>query len=195
MSSGPIQRCPVCSRDLSLWPPPNSCPDCGLEYDQHTRVWRSSESWARLALIYTAVGLVVGGVIAGLQRLSFGQARYPALPLLTGLLAPALGLLLRRLVGGRITGRFVALTPGGILVGTRPQPTRVPWDDFEQLTEQRGVPKLRCRQSPNLVPLDDIFDGPTELAEFRAALLEAARRHGRPQSPPIAPGSSRKTPP
>ena len=88
-----------------------------------------------------------------------------------------LGLGLRCLISGRITGRFVALTPPGILVGTRRRPTLLPWADFDQLTDQRGVPKLRLHASETLVPLEDIFASAQELADFRSALHAAAQRY------------------
>ncbi len=172
-----LDHCPNCSQDLRTLPPPNRCPDCAFEYDAQTRVWQSRESWGRLACVYTAGGLVAGVVISALYRLSFANAPYPALPLLLGLIAPVAGLALRRLISGRISGRFVALTPRGILVGTHPTPWRVPWDAVDRLIEERGVPKLRCHDAPTLVPLDDIFANPAEVDEFGKALHAALARH------------------
>lgn len=100
------------------------------------------------------------------------------MPLACALLAPGLGLLLRRGLTGRVTGRFVALTPGGILVGTRARPMLVAWSDFDRLTEQRGVPKLQLRSGPAPLPLDDIFSGAEEVAAFRSELKQAAKRYG-----------------
>ena len=173
-ATGP-HPCPVCSRPLTGLAPPNRCPECGFEYDADTRVWRSGETWGRVAVVYTAYGLIVGTIAAAIYRLGSDQAPYPALPLLLALVIPVVGLVLRRVISGRISGRFVALTPRGVLVGTRPISELVPWDDVERLTEQRGVPKLQRRDSENLVAFDDIFTGPEDLAAFRFA-LEAARR-------------------
>ena len=173
-----LERCPNCGEDLRTLPAPNRCPDCGFAYDAQTRVWQSRESWGRLALLYTAGGLVVGVVISALYRLSFANAPYPALPLLLGLITPVAGLALRRLISGRISGRFVALTPHGILVGTRPTPLLVPWAVVDRLIEERGVPKLRCHDAPTLVPLDDIFASPAEVDEFGQALHAAMARRG-----------------
>jgi hypothetical protein len=185
MPAQTLERCPNCAADLHALRPPNRCPACAFEYDEHTRVWRSDESWGRLALVYTSAGLVVGTIISGLYRLSLENAPYPALPLILGLLAPAAGLFLRRLISGRITGRFVALTLRGLCVGTRPTPLLVPWEDVEQLTEQRGVLKVRRHSSTTLVPLDDIFGSAAEVALFEAAFRDAVRRHGgRPGPPP-----------
>jgi hypothetical protein len=172
-----FHRCPNCGEDLRKRPPPDRCPDCGFDYDGQTRVWQSRESWGRLACLYTAGGLVAGVFISGLYRLNFANAPYPALPLLLGLIAPVAGLALRRLISGRISGRFVALTPRGVFVGTRPTPLLVTWDAVERLIEERGVPKLRCHEAPTLVPLDDIFGSPAEVDEFGKALQAAIARY------------------
>jgi hypothetical protein len=185
MPAQTVDHCPNCGEDLRALPPPNRCPECGFEYDTYTRVWQSRESWGRVACLYTAGGLVAGLVISVLYRLSFANAPYPALPLLLGLIAPIAGLTLRRLVSGRISGRFVALTPGGVLVGTRPTPLLVPWDAVERLIEERGVPKLRCHEAPTLVPLDDIFTGPAEVDEFGRTLQAALARHRGGGSPAL----------
>jgi hypothetical protein len=175
-----MSTCPVCGCDLAALPPPNHCPGCDFEYDEHTCVWRSSESWGRLAAWYAGVGLVAGLACVAFYRIRLEQAPHPAWPLLCLLVAPALGLLVRRILGGRITGRFVALTPAGIVVGTRPRAVVITWDNYDRLTEQRGVPKLQRHDSPVLLALDDIFATPEEYADFRAQLKAAARDHARP---------------
>jgi hypothetical protein len=177
MAAQTLERCPNCGEDLRALPAPNRCPDCGFEYDEQTRIWQSRESWGRLACLYTAGGLVAGVIISALYRLSFTNAPYPALPLLLGVIAPVMGLALRRLVSGRISGRFVALTPRGVLVGTRPTPRLVPWDRVERVIEERGVPKLRCHDAPTLEPLDDIFASAAEVDAFGRALHTAAAQH------------------
>ena len=179
MSAPMLDRCPNCGQDLRARPAPSHCPDCGFEYDAQTRVWLSRESWGRLACLYAVGGLLAGVVISALYRLSFTNAPYPALPLLLGLIAPLVGLALRRLISGRISGRFVALTPRGVLVGTRATPLRVPWDAVERVVEERGVPKLRCHDVPALVPLDDIFASAAEVDEFEKALQDARTQYGR----------------
>lgn len=177
-----LEHCPICAHDLHTLPPPNRCPECGFAYDERTRVWRSAETWGRLALMYAAIGLLVGSGIAVVQRIGLGQALNPMLPVLCALGAPVLGLLFRRILGGRISGRFVALSDAGLLVRTRGTPRLVPWEDFQQLTVQRGVLKIRRRESPVLIPLDDIFSNAAEADEFSAAVKAAARTARRPSA-------------
>ena len=172
-----LDHCPACSADLADRPPPNRCPGCGLEYDQDTRVWRSGESWASLSVGYATVGLVIGIGVAAIYRLSMDRVPNPTVALLYAVIAPALGLIARRVLGGRITGRFVALTPRGILVGTRTTPFLVPWSDFDRLAERRGEPKIRRRSTTTPVAVDDIFVDAEECAAFRNAVKSAAERY------------------
>lgn len=155
-------------------------------------VWRSEESWPRLALRYVAIGLIAGTFIAVLEGVRTGQAPRPMLPLILGFVAPFIGLAIRRVLGGRIGGRFVALTAEGIVVGTRPvrrdrasgQLTdwgvlTVPWEEFDGFLHERGVLKLRRRGAPVPVPLDDIFDSRRALADFRNTATALARAYRR----------------
>jgi len=172
-----LQHCPACGSPVRPCTEQTVCTVCQFTYDAYTRVWRSAESWRRVAANYATLGILVGCAAAILYRLQVAHAPNPMLPLILGLAAPVLGLGLRCLISGRITGRFVALTPPGILVGTRRRPTLLPWADFDQLTDQRGVPKLRLHASETLVPLEDIFASAQELADFRSALHAAAQRY------------------
>jgi hypothetical protein len=170
--------CPLCGRDLHDRPPPNQCPGCGFRYDAHTRVWRSQRAWTLVAIRYVAIGLVLGLVAAGLYRLSQPASPYPVLPLLTAAAGGGLGLFFRWLVGGRIAGRFVAVGPDGIHVGTRPQAKLIPWSQFERVRDQRGILRIQCHDSGTLTPLDDIFDSPADAQSFVTTVQQAARHYG-----------------
>lgn len=178
MPTDGLDRCPQCSARLADARGPHPCSECGLELDEHVRIWRSGESWARLAAIYALVGLIVGLLVGLVYRFRHEQVPNPALALILAVATPAVGLLVRRVLGGRITGRFVALTPAGILVGTRPRPYLIPWTDFERIVQRGGVPRLQRRTVPLPVPLDDIFASPAEVEEFRKELAAAVRRYG-----------------
>ncbi len=172
-----LEHCPACGRPLGDRPPPNQCPDCGFAYDERTRVWRSNESWARLVVVYATVGLFIGIAIAVLYRLGYEQVPNPTLALVCFLAAPLVGLAFRRVLSGRITGRFVALTPGGIVVGTRATPRTIPWHDFDRLSLRRNTPRIVQRSTGDLMPLEDIFASAAEVAAFRDALRRGARNY------------------
>ncbi len=186
MATTPIERCPVCGNRLAVSQSPTACADCGFEYDRDTRVWCSAETWGRVGLTYAAWGVGVGVAVAAVQRLAPSNApyAYPALPLVCALLTPTFGLLVRRLVSGRITGRFVALTPPGIVVGTRPRPLLIRWSEFQRLGDRRGLPRLHFNDSRQPVALEDIFNTPAEFSDFKAALGQCVhqRQRRRPTS-------------
>lgn len=63
----PLPRCPVCRYDLTGLPAAHRCPECGIEYDEMTRVWRVERPrWRRIALPITSFVLVA---LSGLGRL------------------------------------------------------------------------------------------------------------------------------
>jgi hypothetical protein len=184
------QRCPDCGCDLRALPPPGRCPECGFEYDEHTRVWRSRQPWQRHALVYFVIGTAIGVVLAILYRLVVGHVPYPVFPLLFGLVYAAGGLLIRRVLTGRLSGRFVALTPKGILVGTRRRSSLIPWDDVDRVSQPRGVPKVQRRGSGVPVVLEDVFEKPQAVAAFREEVKAAEKRYAKsaaslpPDDPP-----------
>ena len=171
-----LRYCPVCGRDLQSRPAPNTCPGCGLAYDAHTCVWRSSRSWAHIAARYVTLGVLVGVGAAMLYRIEFEQVPDPSFTLVWAVLAPAAVLLFQRVVGGRIGGRFVALTPGGVLVGTRGTPVLVAWADFDRFTQRGGIPRIQRRSTAVSLAIDGIFDNAAEQTGFRAAVTAAAER-------------------
>jgi hypothetical protein len=170
-------RCPDCGVALDELPPPNRCPDCGFEYDEHTRVWRSGKSWQHYAVGHGLIGLVLALVLAVSYRLVRGEVPHPAFPLLFALAYAGVGLLIRRVLMGRLSGRFVAITPRGVLVGTRRRSALIGWEDVERLSHSKGVPKLRRRSSGVAVPLEDIFNRPEDLATFRMELKAGRQRY------------------
>ena len=183
MPDSALQRCPDCGCDLRGLPPPGRCPECGFEYDGHTRVWRSRQPWQRHALVYFVIGTAIGLLLAVLYRLTMGSVPYPVFPLLFGLVYAAGGLLIRRVLTGRLSGRFVALTPRGILVGTRRRSRLIPWDDVDRVSQPKSVPKILRHSSGVPVVLEDVFNRPEDIAVFRAEVKAAKKRHREISSP------------
>jgi len=177
------EQCPECGSDLRGSPLPGRCPECGFEYDEHTRVWRSRKPWQRHALVYFVVGTAIGLVLAILYRLVVGHVPYPVFPLLFGLVYAAGGLLIRRVLTGRLSGRFVAVTPKGILVGTRRRSSLIAWDDVDRVSQPKGVPKIQRHSSGVPVALEDVFDKAQDVAAFRAEVKAAKKRYRENSSP------------
>lgn len=172
-----FERCPQCGRPLHDRRPPNTCPDCGFTYDADTRVWRVHESWMRPMFIQAVLGFALGLGIALIHPAGDRRAAFAIWPLALAIASASLGLLVQRILSGKLSDRFVAITPAGLVVGLRPRPTTIAWDDFDRLTVQRGVLKVQRRSNPALLPLEDVFDGPQDVADFRSAVDAARKRH------------------
>lgn len=173
--TGP-ECCPACGADLRTVTPPGRCPDCGLEFDQHTHIWRSHRTWHHYAVFYGLIGLGAGLFVAIAYRLGHGEVPNPLLPVLTAVGVAAVGLIMQRVLNGRLSGRFVALTPAGILVGTRPRSLMIPWEDVRRLSTRHHIPRIERHGTSFAEPLEDVFDNAAELAEFAQALKEARKR-------------------
>ena len=176
MESALSNDCLRCEVELGESSLPRRCSECGLVVDAGTRVWRNEETWSRLALVYVTGGLLIGLTIAVLYRIARGHVPDPTWALLCAMLAPGLGLLFRRIVGGRITGRFVAVTPSGILVGTRGRPQLIEWSDVERTQDRKGVIRILRHSTAASVPVDDVFTNADEVAAFRDAVRRALRQ-------------------
>lgn len=177
-----LETCPQCHADLSGLTPPGRCPGCGLEFDEHTRIWRSSRSWQHYAVVYGLAGLGAGLFVTAGYSLRYGEVPNALLPVVTALAVAAAGLLMHRVLSGRMSGRFVALTRRGILVGTRGRGLLIPWEDVRRITTRGQVPKIQRRSTSIDVPLEDLFAGPDDLAAFKRALDEARGREKRDTS-------------
>jgi len=71
----PIDRCPVCRYSLQGLPSAHHCPECGFEYDEHTRVWRPKRIralrglWLPIFLIADVALLLFFGVLSPMLKL------------------------------------------------------------------------------------------------------------------------------
>ena len=136
--------------------------------------------------MYGLIGLLVGLGLALGQRLSRGEVENALLPVSTGLIIAAGGLLLHRALTGRLSDRFVALTPRGILVGTRPNAELIPWKDVRRVTTRGRTPRVERHSTGMPVALEDVFDSSDELAEFRQDATASRERYTQAQADPPA---------
>ena len=90
-------QCPICLRSLEGLSSPVRCPTCGFAADADIRMWRSRQTWARVALRYTTLGVFVGVLIALLYRVALGHSPNPALPLLLAAAARACSVSLQQI--------------------------------------------------------------------------------------------------
>ena len=125
------------------------------------------------------LGLGAGLLVTLGYRLKFGEVPNALLPIVTGIVVAVLGLLVQRVLSGRVSGRFVALVPGGILIGTRRPSRLIPWNDVGRIRIRGRVPKIECLSSGVAVSLEDIFESAAEMTAFRNAVRAALKARQR----------------
>lgn len=79
-----MDRCPVCDYSLAALPSDYRCPECGFEYDRHTRVWRVG----REDFGFGRVGLAALAVAAGTMVAGFCVQLVFDIKMLTGRMRP-----------------------------------------------------------------------------------------------------------
>ncbi len=120
-----LKRCPRCEYSLAGLPRKHRCPECGLEYDEHTRVWEVRKPWALRGVLL----LVLFGLLA-IEALFY--CLYP-----TGVFASQWAGAIFLLVSVVLFVRqwllnhrrdFAAVTPKGVMLRLQAFRTRVvPW--------------------------------------------------------------------
>lgn len=58
-----LDRCPICDYDFATLPSAYRCPECGFEYDEHTRVWMRKPIFfltMRGQVLFCAMGVLIG---------------------------------------------------------------------------------------------------------------------------------------
>ncbi len=174
-----LQSCPECGEAFTRPGASGRCPGCGFEFDEHTRIWRHERSWPRRVVNYGLLGLAVGAVAVVGYRLELGEVPNAVLPIVLAMIIATLGTLMDRLLVGRLSNRFVAITPRGLLIGTRRNATLLPWGAVARLRTQPGrVPRVELGGDEPAVALEDVFDSAAEFEAFRQAFNAARRRYG-----------------
>lgn len=179
MPASVFHQCPVCLTPRESPALPGQCAACGFALDAHSAVWRTRTRTTDVAVRYALAGVIVGILMALVYPTGTQRAAYAITPLVLGLAAAAGGLTLRRLFSGHIQDRFVALTPAGIVVGTRTPPLLIPWERFDRIVVRRGFLRIEQVGDQPLHTLDDIFASAAEAEVFRQAVTAAVRRYAR----------------
>ncbi|MBN2445456.1 MAG: hypothetical protein JXO22_01925, partial [Phycisphaerae bacterium] len=140
-----LTNCPRCNYSLRGLPARHTCPECGLAYDEESRVWRPRHPWT----------VHIGALGIALLLLPMGSAVLPHL--MNGLLPPAwpsvggASVLIGAVVvfvgicSANSRGRCVAVMPDGLFVRTVETERLVDWADIKGarrtehwVKEQRG---------------------------------------------------------
>lgn len=170
-----LETCPACDYELAGLGTKGRCPECGLEYDEHSRVWRPRP---RLPLIR---GVIIFGIVLPVcVNHTFGDELRPVLG---GLLWPLAGAWFVLVLGFVLRMRFMhrhrylaAVLPNGLLV-RHDQSELIPWSDITAL--EVTLPEVRIfRARGRCVGLAFLFANRLEKEAFVARVSEARARVG-----------------
>ena len=173
--SGP-EKCPECGHGPLLPLSPGCCPECGFEYDEHTRIWRPRRPW-RIYLVF-ANALLFSPWFFRLLQVTLRHGQWPSRSVIIGA-GLSLILLLWALPRIRVLlsegHRYAAVTPRGVQARTPKGQYVVPWEELDAVTVVLGVPLVRWRDAKSARMLDWIFDTDEEVRDF-VSKVEADRQ-------------------
>lgn len=137
MSDKALSTCPACRNELQALPPPNRCPHCGFDYDDHTRVWLAcAPTPAIRSGFYLITTLFLLNLTCDLVCFSRGRRvadtvdRFACSHLPLGALAISAGLSVFAW-----PRRGVALTSSGVWLCTGRRRQIIPWQHVEGTTD------------------------------------------------------------
>lgn len=175
MPAQALNDCPRCNYNLRGLPAHHRCPECGLEYDEHTRIWRPAKPWpAYTALIGVGSGVLINagqslraillGQPVGLWRVAF----------LAGCVL-SFGYVAWKIAAAHRRGFVIALCPCGIFVRNAFESAEIPWLIVVRLNQSsQQVSLIRSRGAP--IDLSLFLRTPHDVDAFRRALDEAKTR-------------------
>jgi hypothetical protein len=175
--SGP-EKCPECGQAPLLPAVFRECPECGFEFDEHTRIWRPHRPW-RIYLVF-ANTLIFSPWLFRFLAITLLWGHWPSKSVVLGALisAGSLAWALPRLRVLLSEGhRYAAVTPRGIRARTPRNAYLIPWDDVADVKVVLGVPRIKRRSTSQVCELDWIFDTDQEVKDFIACVNDARRRH------------------
>jgi hypothetical protein len=97
--------------------------------------------------------------------------------ILGAVLLPIIGVLLVRMWRADRRGRFIALTPYGVVARSAHRAESIPWRAIEHVTRGTRQVLLRWREDHGACQLEYIFDSEDEAAAFRIAVEHGSRRY------------------
>lgn len=177
-----LERCPVCNYNLTGLPVAHQCPECGFEYDEHTRVWVRRQAWWSLPkkVVVSCIAVLVpvqaalwwGGIVLPL-----------GVGLIVGLLTwLGIDMLEWCIFRKTAAAMFVAATPSGVLVKKqRGVPSRIPWTVIGCVTPAAGggrITRSDFRKTWIYHQVKSVVIDERQIAEFAESIARAKRRHG-----------------
>ncbi len=179
MPAGKPERCPECGAGPLVPLPVGCCPDCGLQYDEHTLIWRPRRPW-RIYLVYVNAAVFLPWLVRFLDLLIVYH-RWPDGPTTFGaaVAAASLAWALPRLRVILTEGhRYAVVGPRGVQARTPRNRYFISWAELQRVEVWLGIPRLWRRDKRQPCLLEWIFDSDSEVAAFVETVEQAWRRSG-----------------
>ena len=127
-----LEKCPVCEYSLCGLPVASRCPECGINYDENTRVWTAKQDSARALAVWLGIMVLFANAwIAGSWVVSGTKRRSPLSETVGTVIVAALGLVGIRNVAQAYRRSFVTTTPEGLLIRVAGSDNRrIPWPEI-----------------------------------------------------------------
>ncbi|HWL94545.1 MAG TPA: hypothetical protein VNT79_13555 [Phycisphaerae bacterium] len=170
-----ISLCPLCGYSLEGLPPPHRCPECGFEYDEHTRVWMAPASrWQHLEYILPllAIAMIFGTLFPTFYGRMGRTWQLLFIAVAVGCLAVVIRAISRHSDANR-RGQCAAVTPRGLFIRNPHGEEWIAWADvgFVYLSPTFDY-VTRCT-SIQTTPLPSAFKDEDEQKSFAKAVAEA----------------------
>lgn len=170
-----FDACPHCGYSLDALPPPHRCPECGLYYDEHARLWRAAAPRSRFWLYIEHLTMP-----ALLLLLIADQVFRHAPDATMTILGSAICLVLLVWII-RTVSRLGGISPGPMVLAATPvgmyyaeQGARaglVPWVEITRLIPHRRKPAIFVYfRTARAVLIDECFEDDAQRDAFIAAV-------------------------
>jgi hypothetical protein len=162
-----FDKCPRCDYPLTGLPEEHACPECGLRYDQNSRIYRQ-----RGDAVYGLLGGLMGGGWGFFQmlhayRVSSGWERLLLFLVLCALMISLAWL--AHYIYRQKRGRYIAAVADGVLLGHyRLRPRLIPWSNISRVERMRAISGavLFIRDKRTTIDVAGVFRSPVDADEF-----------------------------